>query len=80
VAHATVPKLEVFSTPGALNPTQSFVNPWLLNEDPALPVPLVLLVVERRGDFVQVQLPIRPNGTVSPKESLILAESAPAGP
>ena len=55
--------LQVFGAPGALHPQQSFVNPWLLNEDPNLPVPLVLLVADRRGEFVKVLLPIRPNGS-----------------
>jgi len=63
VAHVTVPELQVFSEPGAPAPAQSFANPWPLNDDPTLPVPLVLLVVGHQNEFLQVLLPVRPNGS-----------------
>lgn len=62
-AHALVPNVAVYDSPGAAQPSRSFVNPWPLNNDPKLPVELVFLVEQRQGPWVQVLLPIRPNGT-----------------
>jgi len=64
IAKADVPNLAVYSTPGGAQPSSSFQNPWLLNNDPSLPVPLVMLVRAKQPNWVQVLLPIRPNGTV----------------
>jgi hypothetical protein len=64
IARTVVPKLAVYPTPAAALPTSSFDNPWLLDNDPAHPVPLVLLVRARQSGWVQVLLPVRPNGTV----------------
>jgi lipoprotein-anchoring transpeptidase ErfK/SrfK len=38
-------------------------NPRPLATDPPVSIPLVLLVAERQGDWLQVYLPIRPNGS-----------------
>lgn len=65
VAQATVPHLAVFEHPGATRPTRVLDNPWTV--DPGVPtstVPQVLLVETRRADgWLQVLLPVRPNGT-----------------
>ncbi len=65
VATAVVPDLEVFDAPGAAEPTRSFSNPWLLNDDPDLKVDLVFLVASKRGSWYQVYLPERPNGSTA---------------
>jgi lipoprotein-anchoring transpeptidase ErfK/SrfK len=63
VATATVPEVQVFETAEAPAPARTFANPWLLNDDPNLKVPLVFLVAERDGKWVKVNLPERPNGS-----------------
>lgn len=65
VATATVPQLDVFAAPNARMPVRTLENPWYV--DPATPaatVPQVFLVVTRRADgWIEVLLPVRPNGT-----------------
>jgi lipoprotein-anchoring transpeptidase ErfK/SrfK len=63
VARPVGPTLRVYASPTAANPSWTFPNPWLLNNDPKLQVPEVLLVAGRSGSWVKVLLPIRPNGT-----------------
>jgi lipoprotein-anchoring transpeptidase ErfK/SrfK len=64
-AKATGPTLAVYSSPESPQPDQTLPNPWVY--DPAYPdqtVPQVFLVTERRVDgWIQVLLPVRPNGT-----------------
>jgi lipoprotein-anchoring transpeptidase ErfK/SrfK len=55
--------LLVYAAPGAATPSWTFPNPWLLNGDPRLPVEQVLLVAGRRGAWLRLVLPVRPNGT-----------------
>ena len=65
VATATVPLVAVFGDPSATTPAQTFENPWFVNGDANAAVPLVFLVETQRPDgWIQVQLPIRPNGSV----------------
>lgn len=65
IATATVPMVAVFDSPGATGPAQSFENPWLVNGDPDAAVPLVFLVeTQRRDGWIEVLLPVRPNGSV----------------
>lgn len=63
VATASVPEVQVYDAPNAPVPSRSFANPWLLNDDPSLQVPLVFLVAERQGKWIKVTLPERPNGS-----------------
>ena len=78
VAKALGPSLEVYATPGAASPSSSFQNPWLLNNDPKLPVPLVMLVRSRQAKWIQVLLPIRPNGSLGwVKASTVAIEPDP---
>jgi lipoprotein-anchoring transpeptidase ErfK/SrfK len=63
VAEASVPEVPIFDAPRSETPRASFPNPWLLNDDPELQVPLVFLIAERRGNWLQVLLPVRPNGS-----------------
>ena len=60
-----VTKVDVFNKPTANEPARQFDNPWLY--DPTVPtskVPQVFLVKEQRPDgWVQVLLPVRPNGS-----------------
>jgi lipoprotein-anchoring transpeptidase ErfK/SrfK len=57
VAQATGPRLGVFSAPGARTPVRTLSNP--------LPsgAPRVLLVTADHGDWLEVLLPVRPNGS-----------------
>lgn len=57
VATAQVPKVQVFPAPGAEAPSTSLANP---NE---FHVPLVFLVKGAQADWLQVMLPMRPNGS-----------------
>ena len=60
-----VTNIDVFKSPGDTTPARQFENPWLY--DPTVPtskVPQVFLVKQQRSDgWVQVLLPVRPNGS-----------------
>jgi lipoprotein-anchoring transpeptidase ErfK/SrfK len=60
-----ITKVEVYDTPSTTEPQRELDNPWLY--DPTVPtskVPQVFLVKEQRSDgWVQVLLPVRPNGS-----------------
>jgi len=55
----------VFSSPDAPQPSQQLPNPWLYQAgNPTSAVPQVFLVESQRADgWVQVLLPVRPNGS-----------------
>lgn len=57
--------LAIFDAPGAVPATRSLPNPVLVNNDPNAAVPLVLLVRQRaqQPGWLEVFLPVRPNGT-----------------
>jgi lipoprotein-anchoring transpeptidase ErfK/SrfK len=61
----TITKIDIFDSPGAKTPSRQLDNPWVY--DPAVPtstVPQVFLVKKQRSDgWVQVLLPVRPNGS-----------------
>jgi lipoprotein-anchoring transpeptidase ErfK/SrfK len=64
IAQAKVAELQVYDQPGAAAPSRSFENPWHVNDDPRYPVPQVFLAESVRPDgWVQILLPIRPNGS-----------------
>ena len=65
VAQAIVPQLAVYDTPGAPAAAQQLPNPWVVSPDyPDQTVPQVFLVKEQRKDgWIQVLLPVRPNGS-----------------
>jgi lipoprotein-anchoring transpeptidase ErfK/SrfK len=60
-----ITKIDVYDSPGAKTSAREFDNPWLY--DPTVPtskVPQVFLVKQQRSDgWVQVLLPVRPNGS-----------------
>ena len=60
-------EVQVFDTPQeTLSPSHTFTNPRLFNGDPNAKVPLVFLVKDTPDDacdWVEVYLPVRPNGT-----------------
>jgi lipoprotein-anchoring transpeptidase ErfK/SrfK len=63
VAYATAPNVALYVTRDAPYPVVRLPNPWLLNGDPAVPIQQVFLVVSRPvGGWVEVLLPMRPNG------------------
>jgi lipoprotein-anchoring transpeptidase ErfK/SrfK len=62
------PKVEgmitFLSAPDAASaPVAEIPNPRPLDADPPIPVPLVLLVADQKPGWVQMYLPIRPNGS-----------------
>lgn len=54
-ADAVVAKVPIFDSPESVTPSQTLGNPTSEG------VPLVFLVEQRRGDWLRVQLPVRPN-------------------
>ena len=57
VAHAAVPELAIYDAPGAAVASRALGNPQPSG------APLVLLVTEQRAGWLQVLLPVRPNGS-----------------
>ncbi|HZP31238.1 MAG TPA: L,D-transpeptidase [Acidimicrobiia bacterium] len=65
LAQANVAELPVYDQPDAPAPSRTFPNPWYVNDDHRYPVPQVFLVESVRPDgWVQVLLPVRPNGSI----------------
>ena len=56
-------EVAVHTAPDITSPVEMYPNPWPLDDDPAHVVPQVFLVVSQRGPWVEVLLPVRPNGT-----------------
>jgi lipoprotein-anchoring transpeptidase ErfK/SrfK len=64
IATARVSRVAVFANPGTGLPTNTFANPWFINGDQALPVPLVFAVEQSLPyGWLNVLLPVRPNGS-----------------
>jgi len=67
VAYAKAPgTLDVFAEPNATEPVQTFTEPRLTDTDPPVEVPLVFLATDEPVDdydWIEVLLPVRPNGT-----------------
>jgi lipoprotein-anchoring transpeptidase ErfK/SrfK len=65
VAEATVPTVQVFEAPGAPAPLHEFEHPVQHVDGDGNPyeVPLILLVDQQQDDWLNVLLPIRPNGS-----------------
>jgi lipoprotein-anchoring transpeptidase ErfK/SrfK len=65
VATARVPEVAVYDSPDAAEPVLQLENPWLVDPgNPASTVDQVFLVRDRSvADWVQVLLPVRPNGS-----------------
>src|SRR3954453_18246258 len=61
-----VTNIGVFNSPDDPQPSQQFANPWLYDPgNPATGVPQTFLVKSQRPDgWVEVLLPVRPNGSV----------------
>src|SRR5439155_19110641 len=57
VAQAAGPRVDVYDSPTATTPTRTLANPQPSG------APLVFLVRETHGDWLQVLLPVRPNGS-----------------
>ena len=62
-ATATVPRVEVFNTPVQPEPARIVDNPQPDGAAPGSTLPLRMLVVEDRGEWLKVLLPLRPNGS-----------------
>jgi lipoprotein-anchoring transpeptidase ErfK/SrfK len=67
IARAKVASVRVYDAPGG-KVVKSYANPWFVNGDETLPVPLVFAAVaapdaQGSSDWVQVLLPTRPNGS-----------------
>ncbi len=64
IATADVNHVAVYTDPASPTPTMSFPNPWFVNDDRNAAVALVFNVEAQRPDgWLQVLLPIRPNGS-----------------
>jgi lipoprotein-anchoring transpeptidase ErfK/SrfK len=57
------PTVQIYSEPDAGKKSKTLANPRLINDDPNASVPLVMMVTEKKGDWLQVSLPVRPNGS-----------------
>ena len=57
VAEAIVREIGIYEEPGAAEPTRTLDHPTDVG------APLVFLVRKRQGDWLKVQLPVRPNGS-----------------
>ncbi|MGZ4682442.1 MAG: L,D-transpeptidase [Acidimicrobiales bacterium] len=59
--------LSIYANPGDASPASTLPNPRLINNDPNAKVPLTFLVADfpesTTCDWVQVYLPVRPNGS-----------------
>ena len=64
-AKRSVSSFSVYPAPGAAQPSMTLDNPWIVDHRyPDQTVPQVFLVKATRSDgWVEVQLPVRPNGT-----------------
>jgi lipoprotein-anchoring transpeptidase ErfK/SrfK len=60
VATPTVP---VFAHPGQDTPANTLPNPRPINDDPRTTVPLVMNVIREANGWIEVSLPVRPNGS-----------------
>ena len=58
IAWASVPKVDVFASPGAAAPVGSLKNPTWEQQ------PLAFLAIGKEPEWLQVRLPVRPNGAV----------------
>jgi lipoprotein-anchoring transpeptidase ErfK/SrfK len=63
-AKSTVTEVPVYDSPDASDPSRTLENPWLVDPDvPTSKVTQVFLVKEQRPEWVEVLLPVRPNGS-----------------
>jgi len=63
-AKPTVTTVAIYDSPTASAPSQTLANPWLVDPNvPTSKVPQVFLVKSRTAGWVQVLLPVRPNGS-----------------
>jgi lipoprotein-anchoring transpeptidase ErfK/SrfK len=66
IATAKVGEVAVFDRPGSTTPIRQFGSPWFIGGNTNAPVPLVFRVQQERADgWLQVSLPIRPNGSTA---------------
>jgi lipoprotein-anchoring transpeptidase ErfK/SrfK len=64
VAEAVVDRIAIYQTPAeALLPAASLPNPWFVNDDPTKPVKQVFLIRDKKDDWYEILLPLRPNGS-----------------
>jgi Ni,Fe-hydrogenase III small subunit len=71
-----ITKVDIFDSPSDEGETRTFDNPWLYDPDvPTSKVPQVFLVKQQRPDgWVQVLLPVRPNGSTGLDEDCLVVE------
>ena len=63
LATAKVPSVDIYASPVQPEPVRALGNPQPSGALPGTRYPLRMLVVEERGDWLKVLLPIRPNGS-----------------
>jgi lipoprotein-anchoring transpeptidase ErfK/SrfK len=55
--------VQIYKEPDETKKGSTLKNPRLINDDPQAKVPLVMLVEEQKDSWLQVSLPVRPNGS-----------------
>jgi lipoprotein-anchoring transpeptidase ErfK/SrfK len=55
--------IQIYKGPNESQKASTLKHPRLINDDPKAKVPLVMLVEQQQGDWLEVALPIRPNGS-----------------
>jgi len=63
VAEARVSVVGIYDWPGASEPSRRLFSPWYVNDEKDKPVKQVFLVKDHIADWLEVYLPVRPNGT-----------------
>jgi len=63
IAQPVGSEIAVHQQPDAASPSEPYPNPWKYEEGSDATVPQVFLVESRQAGWVQVLLPVRPNGT-----------------
>jgi lipoprotein-anchoring transpeptidase ErfK/SrfK len=55
--------VQIYKSPDPAAKDRTLTNPRLINDDPKAKVPLVMLVESQQEGWLQVSLPVRPNGS-----------------
>lgn len=63
LATGAVPRVDIYGSPVQPEPARTLDNPQPSGAAPGTTYPLRMLVVETRGEWLKVLLPIRPNGS-----------------
>jgi lipoprotein-anchoring transpeptidase ErfK/SrfK len=59
----TTPAVPIYAHPGEGEPARTLPNPRPINDNPRTTVPLVMNVIREANGWIEVSLPVRPNGS-----------------